>query len=159
MNMKMLLTSLNFLAVTTLIAVAAGCAADLKSKENVAVACGFKVITPVKPSQVALLSTLPKDKVTLTAYQGGSYYVLPDVKNNRAYVGGQKEYQAYKQLRMQQQISEQNLEAAQMNQMAASEDWDGWGGWGGVGGVPWGGMGFANYGPVGGGGHGGGGHR
>jgi hypothetical protein len=153
----MKILSLRILPITLLLTLAVGCAADLKSKESTAVAAGFKVITPVKPSQVTLLASLPKDRVTLTAYQGGSYYVLPDVKNNRAYVGGPTEYQAYKQLRLQQRISEENLAAAQMNQMAASEEWNTWGGWGGFGGVPWGGMGYGNFGSPG-GGHGGG-HR
>lgn len=144
-----LIPSLKFFAAVAVLALAVGCASELKNKENMAVAAGFKVITPVKPDQVALLPTLPKDKVTRITYQGKIYYVLPDVKNNQAYVGGAKEYQAYKQMRVNQQISNENLEAAQMNQMA-SQNWSDWGGWGGYGGVPWGGMGVVDYGRVGG---------
>lgn len=133
-----------------MLALVSGCAWELKEKENTAVAAGFQVITPVKADQAALLASLPKDKVSQTTYQGKTYFVLPDVKNNRAYVGGPKEYQAYKQLRIKQQISNENMEAAQMNQMAA-QDWGAWGGWGGYGGVPWAGMGIVDYGRVGGG--------
>jgi len=137
------------LAVIVLLAVVVGCATELKNKENMAIAAGFQVITPVKPDQVALLPTLPKDKVTRITHQGKTYYVLPDLKNNQAYVGGPSEYQAYQQLRIANQISNQNLEAAQMNQMA-SQNWGDWGGWGGYGGAGWGEMGMVGYGRVGG---------
>ncbi|TSA29261.1 MAG: hypothetical protein D4R65_15435 [Verrucomicrobiaceae bacterium] len=142
--------SLKIIVVTAILALASGCAYELKEKESAAVAAGFKVITPVKADQVALLTSLPKDKVSQTTYEGKTYFVLPDVKNNRAYVGGPIEYQAYKQLRIKQKISNENMEAAQMNQMAA-QDWGAWGGWGGYGGIPWGGMGIVDYGRVGGG--------
>ena len=117
-----------FVTVLTVTVFAIGCA-DLQNKENLASAAGFKPITPNGADQQAILAKLPADKVTRVAYKGKNYYVLPDAKNNVAYVGGQKEYQAYRQLREQQQISNQNLEAASLNQ-EASMDWGGWGGWG-----------------------------
>lgn len=131
-------TTAKFLAAIAFTVLAASCASELQEKENLAVAAGFKVITPVKPDQVALLPTLPKDKVTQVNYQGKTYYVLPDLKNNQAYVGGPAEYQTYRQLRLAKQISDDNLAAAQMNQ-AAAMNWGAWGGWGGYG---WGGMGY-----------------
>ena len=103
--MKTIHRSFKHLAALALLALAGGCASDLQEKENLAVAAGFKVITPSKPDQVALLPTLPKDKVTPVTYKGKSYYVLPDLKNNQAYVGGSNEYQAYRQLRLAKQIS------------------------------------------------------
>ena len=45
---------------------------------------------------------------------------------------GPKQYQAYRQLRLQKQMADEKLETAEINleeQMA----WDGWGGWGGWG--------------------------
>ena len=68
--------------------------------------------------------------------------MLPDAKNNQAYVGRDAEYQAYQQLRLAQHLSNQNLEAAELNQKA-SMGW-GWGGWGGWG-VGWGGWGPGWY--------------
>jgi hypothetical protein len=131
-------TATKFLAAIAFTVLAASCASELQEKENLAVAAGFKVITPVKPDQIALLPTLPKDKVTQVNYGGKTYYVLPDLKNNQAYVGGPAEYQAYRQLRLAKQISDDNLAAAQMNQ-AAAMNWGAWGGWGAPG---WGGMGY-----------------
>jgi hypothetical protein len=130
--MKLILTSLKYLTAIALAVLAAGCASDIQSKQNMAVAAGFKVITPVKPDQQAILPTLPAGKVTQITYQGKTYYVLPDVKNNQAYVGGPAEYQAYQQLRLAKQLSNENLQAAQMNQMA-STNWGAWGGWNTVG--------------------------
>ena len=140
-NTQHIRTAFKSLTVIAFAALAASCASELKEKENLAVAAGFKVITPVKPDQVALLPTLPKDKVTQVNYQGKTYYVLPDLKNNQAYVGGPTEYQAYRQLRLAKQISDDNLAAAQMNQMS-SMNWGAWGGWGGYGGAGWGRMGY-----------------
>jgi hypothetical protein len=127
--MKQVQSSFQLLAALAFGLFAIGCAAPTQSKENLAVTAGFKVITPARPDQQAILAKLPPDKVTPVTYHGKTYYVLPDLKNNQAYVGGPTEYQAYRQARLAQQISNDNLEAAQMNQDAAM-NWGGWGGWG-----------------------------
>jgi len=118
--------------VIALLALAVGCATESQNKQNLAIAAGFKIITPTKPDQITLLQSLPADKVTPVNYHGKTFYVLPDAKNNQAYVGGIEQYQAYQQLRLAQHLSNQNLEAAQMNSMN-SMNWGAWGGWGGVG--------------------------
>jgi hypothetical protein len=129
--MKHIQTALRTLTAIAVLAFAAGCAStELHDKENLAIAAGFKVITPTAPDQVALLPTLPAGQVTQITYKGQIYYVLPDAKNNQAYVGGPKQFQAYQQLRLARQISNDNLMAAQMNQ-AAAMNWGMWGGWGG----------------------------
>jgi hypothetical protein len=130
--MRYLHTITKFLTVLTLAALAIGCAADLHNKENLATAAGFKTITPNGADQQAILTKLPADKVTRITYKGKMYYVRPDVKANVAYVGGQAEYQAYQQLRLQQQLSNDNLMAASMNE-DASMNWGAWGGWDAVG--------------------------
>jgi len=62
--MKRIQASLKSLVVIALLGLAVGCASDLHEKENLAVAAGFRTITPTKPDQAALLTTLPADKVT-----------------------------------------------------------------------------------------------
>lgn len=120
----------------------ASCVSEFESKKELALAAGFRAITPVRPEHVELLPELPEDQITEIKFQGNTYYVLPDAENNRAYVGRSEEYQAYQQLRIQKKIAEDNLAAAQMNQMAAynSMNWGAWGGWGGWGpvGYPYG---------------------
>jgi hypothetical protein len=128
--MKQILNILKSLAAVALVALAAGCANNALNNENLAIAAGFKVITPVKPDQQAILAKLPKNQVSPITYEGKPYYVLPDAMNNLAYVGGPAEYQEYQKLRVAKQLSNDNLEAAQLND---ANDWGGWGGWGGVG--------------------------
>jgi hypothetical protein len=139
-SMKAIQTALKVLAAATLTLLMAGCASEFQSKKDLAVASGFKVITPVKDDQVALLATLPAGKITPITYGGKKYYILPDAANHQAYVGGESEYQAYERLRLAKRIAEDNLAAAQMNQMVAMNamNWGAWGGWGGIG-YPYGG--------------------
>ena len=103
--------------------------ASTQNKENLLIAAGFRIITPTTPVQIQKLKALPDGKVTLVQKSGKTYYVFPDKANNQAYVGGPNQYQAYKQLRLQQQLTNENLEAAQMNEMS-SMNWNTWGGWG-----------------------------
>jgi hypothetical protein len=60
--------------------------------------------------------------------------VFPDAANNRALVGGPKQYQSYQQYRLAQHLSAEQLATAQAYQ-DASMNWGGYGGWG----VGWGG--------------------
>jgi hypothetical protein len=86
--MKSLIHALKFLLALALLALAAGCASSSKGTQDLAIAAGFKVITPVNPEQKALLQTLPEGKITQITHDGKLYYVLPDAPNNQAYVGG-----------------------------------------------------------------------
>ena len=104
--MKSLIHALKFLLALALLALAAGCASSSKGTQDLAIAAGFKVITPVNPEQKALLQTLPEGKITQITHDGKLYYVLPDAPNNQAYVGGPNEYQVYQQMRVAKQISD-----------------------------------------------------
>lgn len=127
---------MKYLTVIALGVFAVSCATQSEEKENLAIAAGFKVITPKNAEQQNILNSLPAGKVTPVTYKGDQYYVLPDVANNQAYVGGPSQYQTYQQLRLAKQISNDNLEAAQMNQMSRF-NWGAWGGWYGYGGWGW----------------------
>jgi hypothetical protein len=128
-------TTLKFLAVLMFVALAVSCASynNTLDKENAAVGAGFKIITPTKPEQLALLQKLPPDKVTPITYGGKPYFILPDLANHRAYVGGPKQYQAYKQFRQQQEKNYENY-GATPGQIYVTEvnsmNWGEWGGWG-----------------------------
>jgi hypothetical protein len=128
---------LNLLVVALVAILAVGCASNnLLDKENAATGAGFKIITPAKPEQLALLQKLPPDKVTPITYGGKVYYILPDLANNRAYVGGPRQYEAYKQFRQKQQMNSENYlappDSVQMVEVNAM-NWGEWGGWGPVG--------------------------
>jgi hypothetical protein len=134
--MRQTITTLKFLAVIALGVFAVSCASETHEKENLAIAAGFKIITPKNAEQQSLLSKMEPGKVNQVNYKGKTYWVLPDLPNNQAYVGGAEQYQAYQQLRLANKLSNENLQAAQMNQMATM-NWGGWGGWGGYGGWGW----------------------
>jgi hypothetical protein len=126
---------LSLISALAILALAVGCTStqtQTQNKENLLIAAGFKVIIPKTTVQQQKLKALPPDKVTLVQKSGKIYYVFPDAANNQAYVGGPTEYQAYKQLRLANKLSNENLQAAEMNQ-DAEMNWGGWGGWGGPG--------------------------
>jgi hypothetical protein len=132
--MKHIFNRFGLIGAFVLLALAAGCTSmETQNKENLLIAAGFKVIVPKSAVHKQQLLALPPDKVTLVQRGGKTYYVFPDVANNQAYVGGPKQYQTYKQLRMQNKLANENLEAAEMNQEASWDSWGGWGAWGGMG--------------------------
>jgi hypothetical protein len=118
--MKHIFTGFNVIAAFVLLALAVGCAGtQTQTKENLLIAAGFKEITPHNAAQLHKLQALPADKVALVQRHGKIYYVFPDAPNNRAYVGGQKEYQAYEQLRLENKLANENVAAAEWNRDAA----------------------------------------
>ena len=132
--MRQVFSKINIFGVIILLALAVGCTTttQTQNKENLLIAAGFKVIIPKTAAQQEKLQTLPAGKVSLVQKNGQLYYVFPDAANNQAYVGGPQQYQTYKQLRLANQLSNENLEAAEMRQ-DAEMNLGAWGGWGGVG--------------------------
>jgi hypothetical protein len=126
-HMKTIFIAIKALGILAIAALIAGCVST-HSRENALTASGFKIITPNTPQQEAKLQALPADKVTMIHRGGKIYYAFPDVARHRIYVGGPKQLQAYKELREQQKIADENLEASQMNE-DNSMDWDNWNGW------------------------------
>jgi hypothetical protein len=123
----------DLIGVITLLVLIVSCSSmQTQNKENLLIAAGFQVIVPKTAAHQQKLQTLPPDKVTLVRQNGKTYYVFPDAAHNQAYVGGPSQYQAYRQLRLANKLSNENLEAAELNQ-EASMDFVGWGGWGGAG--------------------------
>ena len=132
--MKHVFNKVNIFGVIMLLAMVVGCTTttQTQNKENLLIAAGFKVIIPKTAAQQQKLQTLPAGKVSLVQKNGQIYYVFPNAANNQAYVGGPNQYQTYKQLRLANQLSNENLQAAEMRQ-DAEMNLGAWGGWGGVG--------------------------
>jgi len=125
--MKQIRYSLIIIGAAALLALAAGCATTATtSTTDMLTAAGFKLVSADTPKKQELLASLPTGQLTLITWKGKSFYVQPDVPNNRAYVGTPTEYQAYQQLRLAKQLSNDNLMAAQMNQ-DAMDRWNVWG--------------------------------
>jgi hypothetical protein len=132
--------SFQIIIVLALLGSIVGCAStqtssNTQSKENMLVASGFKVITPKNATQQQKLQNLPPNKVAMIQKSGKTYYVFPDAAHNQAYVGGPKEYQAYKQLRAANNANN-TVAVASANEdtvvivQGNYGDWAGYGGWG-----------------------------
>jgi hypothetical protein len=135
--MKHIFTGLNLIGAMALLALTVSCTEtqrETQHKEKLLIAAGFKVIVPRTAAHQQTLKALPSDRVTLVRKGRKTYYVFPDPANNRAYVGGPTQYQAYKQIRTAIQFRNESLEAAGFGEEADWGSWDGWGGpgWAGL---------------------------
>jgi len=98
---------------------------EAKSTEDLLIAAGFTQKVPQSPDDVAKLQALKPLQMVRRMKDGQVVYVYPDpYKCQCAYVGTEKEYSEYKRLAVQQQIAQENLQAADEMQMAP-----GWGWW------------------------------
>ena len=121
------------ISAAALLALTVSCAStqtSTQNRESMLVASGFKMITPKTPAQQQKLQNLPPGKVTMIQKGKKTYYIFPDPVQNKAYVGGPKEYQAYQQLRTANKLAKEDLETAETYQDAEMQ-WSLWGGWGG----------------------------
>ena len=109
-----------------------GCAAieraERKSTEQILAAAGFRILPANTPQRQASLAELKPFTIHRQIRGNFVYYVYPDPVNNFAYFGDQAAYSRYQNLVIQQQISDQNMMAAQMASMPGP--WGGWGYWG-----------------------------
>ena len=105
-----------------------GCAsANAGSTESLLSAAGFVARTPQTPKQKQLYADAPAYKVQRVTYKGKVFYAYKDEAKGVAYVGTEAQYQQYKALAIQQNIAQENYQAAEMNQQAA---WDWYGAYG-----------------------------
>ena len=103
-----------------------GCNA-LQKKEQLLSVAGFRSVTPSTPTQMARLKSLPQGHLTPISKNGKTLFVLADAKQNRLFVGNQAQYQAYKQLRLNSQLTKDKRATADLNADATAE-WEAWGG-------------------------------
>jgi hypothetical protein len=114
------------LTAGVLIALAIGCKTT-SERENMLSAAGFKAVPADTAERQAHLKSLPHDKITPVQHNGTVYYTFPDPKNNVLYIGQEPEFQRYQNLRLQKQMADEQLSAAQMYNEAP------WGVWGAYG--------------------------
>lgn len=97
-----------------------GCAGlDASNQESLLSAAGFQVRTPETPKQKELFAAAESYKVKRVTYNGKTFYAYKQEKKGIAYIGGEKEYQKYHELAIQQRIARDNYEAAEMQRDAA----------------------------------------
>ena len=113
--------------VLLVIAAFVGCASyDAQNKESLLVAAGFRTRTPTTTAQVAMFNRMTPYKLERRIRNGKVLYAYADKQQNIVYVGGENEYQRYKQLALQKSIAEDQLEAAQINEETTLYD-NSWG--------------------------------
>ena len=124
-TMKRVGTSLSAVGLAALLTLGAGCSTT-KQTENLLSAAGFKTVPAVTAEQKAHLKTLPPHKVTMVQRGGTTYFAYPDPKQQVLYVGQQAEYNEYQKLRLQNQLAEEQTNAAALN---SEPGWAAWGAW------------------------------
>ena len=127
--MKLIPALLKDMAVVALLAVALGCASTKQTENQLALA-GFKPVAASTPKQLQQLKALPPGKLTRVQRGGKIYYVFPDAARHCVYVGSPKEYRSFQQIHSDLQLSNVQIENANLSQDNPNsfDDWSGWDG-------------------------------
>ena len=114
---------LMLVVIVALGTVLVGCDADTEQELS---AAGFETKVADTPEKVAHLQTLPQCKLVRCVKDGKNYYVFADAKRNCMWVGDEAAYQKFRYLQLQQDIADENMQAAMENN-AATMRWEMWG--------------------------------
>jgi hypothetical protein len=125
--MKQIFTRLSLIGAFALILLAVGCA-QMEQTENLLSAAGFRVVVAATPQQQHHLKTLTPYKVTAVRRNGKPYYVYADPSQNLIYVGSQFQYYRYRDLRLEKNLAQEDVQTSELNADQA-QDWDVWGPW------------------------------
>ena len=100
---------------------------DADHTESTLAAAGFQMKPADTPKREASLAQFPVRKLTTRVRDGQVTYFYADPDFCKClYFGNQQQYARYKQLAIQQQIAQEQIDAAEMNENAAM-DWGMWG--------------------------------
>lgn len=107
--MKLLPTLGRLSGLLAIIFLLGGCATvNAVNKEALLAQAGFLLLPPDNPKQAKLFLALQPNKVTTLTHGGKTVYVFPTAGGSKAYVGKQKQYDAYVQLRTAQRDANYN---------------------------------------------------
>src|SRR5437762_8273927 len=115
------------IATGVLTALVIGCS-TIQERQSMLSAAGFKMVPADSPAKKASLNTLSAKKITPVQRDGTIYYTFPDPKNNVLYVGQEQQYHLYREIGRQKQMSEEQLNAAPLNNDGTWGFWEPWGG-------------------------------
>jgi hypothetical protein len=111
-----------YLSLFLTIAVVAGfsgCAGtQVQNKESLLTAAGFHTRTPSTQEQWATYNQMTPYKLERNTLKGKALYTYADKQKGIVYIGGDKAYERYKQLRIQQSIAQNELEASYSHYLA-----------------------------------------
>ena len=108
-----------------------GCASlNVQDREAMLAAAQFTRKQADTPAKLAQIKAMPQHVFLYKQRKGARYYVYADADGcGCLYVGNETAYQQYQQIRLQKNIADEQLAAAEMQQEAAM-DWGMWGPWG-----------------------------
>jgi hypothetical protein len=105
--------------IVAIVADFSGCAGtQVQNKESLLSAAGFRTRTPSTQEQWAMYNRMTPYKLERNTFKGKALYTYADKQKGVVYIGGDKAYQRYKQLRIQQSIAQNELEATYSNYLA-----------------------------------------
>jgi hypothetical protein len=118
---------------SALCAALAGCAAierdEAEQTEQLLAAAGFQMRPADSPAKLADLERLQQHKLVRHERDGETTYVYADAAGCKClYTGDQGDYDEFEKLRVQEDVAQQEMMAAEMNQQAAM-NWEMWGPW------------------------------
>ena len=100
---------------------------DADKVESTLAAAGFKMKVADTPERLAKLQALPVRKIFTKQRDGEPIYLYADAEFCKClYAGRQEQYDTYRRMAMEQQIAQEQVQAAEMNENAAM-DWGMWG--------------------------------
>lgn len=120
-----------FVILTAAALCMAGCSyfekQDADQIESTLAAAGFRMKPADTPEKLAKLQTLPKRTIFTQVKEGEVVYLYADPDFCKClYVGRAPAYERYQQLAITQQLAQERVEAAEMDENAAMN----WGMWG-----------------------------
>ena len=112
---------LSLFLTIALLAGFSGCAGtQVQNKESVLSAAGFRMRTPSTQEQWAMYNQMTPYKLERNTPKGKALYTYADKQKGIVYIGGDKAYERYKQLRIQQSIAQNELEASYSHYLSLS---------------------------------------
>jgi uncharacterized membrane protein len=104
-----------FLVIAVVAGFSACAGTQVQNKESVLSAAGFRTRTPSTQEQWAMFNRMTPYKLERNTFKGKALYTYADKQKGVVYIGGDKAYQRYKQLGIQQSITQKELEASYSN--------------------------------------------
>ena len=121
------------LVLIAFVVLSCGCAAiekeDRANTENLLAAAGFRVLPANSLKRQESLESMAPYKVERKIKGEEVFYLYACPDQSLAYIGSQSDYSKYRELKLQQQIANQNTMSSQ-NAVMAAQQWNDWRVWG-----------------------------
>ena len=115
--MEKIVTGLKLVGAFALLQAGLSACASTKvqNKESLLSSAGFRSHTPSTQTQLVMFKRMTPYKLERNTVGGKALYSYADPQRGVVYIGGDKAYQRYRQLALQQSIAEKEVEASYSN--------------------------------------------